>query len=764
MTYLVVAHFAAALVAIPVARRLGGKAFLLAAAVPAATALWSLTVLSRSASTTSPGEVHAWIKGLDVDLSFQAGGLSALMAFLIGGIGVLVFLYSYRYFDPAGPEVVRVCSLLLAFAGSMLGLVLADGFFTLFLFWEATSVTSFFLIGTEFKHAAARAAATQALLITGLGGIAMLVGFTIFGASTGIWHLSGVENAGSQTLTGLPAVALVLIATGCLAKSAQLPFGSWLPAAMAAPTPVSAFLHSATMVKAGVYLIARLSPVLGGGPWRALVIGSAGLTMVLAGWRALRQDDLKLLLAHSTVAQLGLLCFLFAMPDRRAWVAGVVLLLAHALSKAGLFMGVGIIDHSLHTRDISRLDRLASEMRGVAAVMSAGFACMAGVPLTLAFAGKERGLENLMEISPPWFYAAIGLMVVASALTAAYSTYALRGAFFTSAKGDVAVLGRRPSLGFVIPAGVLTFAGIAMALFAKAPEMLLGSAVKGATGKANFGIPVLPHVGSALVISLLALACGVGFGYFDRLRHFASKAALPFPLGQRVYEAINVGLIRFADRLAGVVQSGSLPIYVATITIVGMGLIAWYLAAIDIDLGALPLAGSVVELLLVAACGVLAAAMAVQRSRVTAVLLLGGVGYGLAAVFVVLGAPDLALTQVVIETLAVVVFLLVVKDQPAKFGRTRPVGSEVLKIAAAAFAGVVVFVLLAGSEGYRADHFVSAEIVEFSVADAGAQNVVNAILVDFRALDTMGEILVLTIAVIGAATLAGIETRRRGRA
>lgn len=764
MTYLVVAHFAAALVAIPVAKRLGAKAFLFAAAVPTATAIWSFTVLARPAATGPPAEVHAWITALNMDLSFRGGGLSALMALQIGGIGALVFVYSYRYFDSGAPEVVRVCSLLLAFAGSMLGLVLADGFFTLFLFWEATSVTSFFLIGTEFRQAAARAAATQALLITGLGGIAMLVGFTIFGATTGIWHLSGLADSGSQAVAGLPAVALVLIAAGCLAKSAQLPFGSWLPAAMAAPTPVSAFLHSATMVKAGVYLIARLSPVLGGGVWRAMVIGSAGLTMVLAGWRALRQDDLKLLLAHSTVAQLGLLCFLFAMPDRRAWTAGVVLLMAHALSKAGLFMGVGIIDHSMHTRDISRLDHLGAKLRGVAVVMFAGFACMAGVPLTLAFAGKEKGLEALTEMSASGFNAAAAVVLVATVLTAAYSTYALKGAFFSPAKGEAAVLDQRPRAAFVMPAAVLTFAGVAMALLTKLPEMLLAPVVESATGETGFGIPVLPHVGSVFVVSVLALAFGVGFGYLDRLRHIASKAALQFPLGQRVYEAINVGVIRLADRLAGIVQSGSLPLYVATITIAGMGLVAWHVASIDIDPGALPLAGSPIELFLVVTCGILAVAMAFQRSRVVAVLILGGVGYGLAGLFVVLGAPDLALTQVMIETLAVVVFLLVIKEQPAKFGRTRPSGSEVVKIAASAFAGVVVFALLAGSESYRADHFVSAEIMELSVTEAGAQNAVNAILVDFRALDTMGEILVLAIAVIGAATLAGVELARRRRA
>lgn len=764
MTYLIVAHIVAALVAIPVARRFGTKAFLVAAIVPAVTALWSITLLLRPVSARLPVEVISWIPALNVDFSLQAGGLSALMALLIGGIGVLVFIYSYRYFSPDGPEVVRLCPLLLAFSGSMLGLVLADGFFTLFLFWEATSVTSFFLIGTDFKQAVARAAATQALLITGLGGIAMLVGFTIFGASTGVWHLSALETYSSDAVTGLPAVALVLIAVGCMAKSAQVPFGSWLPAAMVAPTPVSAFLHSATMVKAGVYLIARLSPVLGGGIWRTVVLVSAGLTVVLAGWRALRQDDLKLLLAHSTVAQLGLLCFLFALPDKRAWAAGAVLLLAHALSKAGLFMGVGIIDHSVHTRDISRLDYLASKMRWVAVVMFAGFVCMAGIPPSLAFTGKEKGLEALLEMPSPMLYAFAAVVLFATMLTAAYSTYALKGAFFSPAKGEVAVLDKRPSAATLMPAAILTISGIAMAVLTKVPEILLGPAVESATGKVDFNIDVWPHAGSVLAISLSALAFGVGFGYSDRLRHLAFKAALPFPLGQRAYEAVNVGVIRFADRLAGTVQSGSLPLYVVTITISGMGLIVWHVAAIDIDPAALPLARSAVELLLVVACGVLAVAMALQESRVVAVVILGGVGYGVAALFVVLGAPDLALTQVVVETLAVVVFLLVIKEQPARFGRTRPLGSEFVKISAAVFAGAAVFAVLVGSENYRADRFVSAEILELSVPNAGARNAVNAILVDFRALDTVGEILVLAIAAIGAATLAGLELRRRGRA
>lgn len=764
LIWLVISHFIAAVLAVPLARKVGRSAFLLLAGVPAVTAIWGVTALLRSPGDAPMRESHQWISSLEVDLSFEASGLSILMAVLIGGIGAMIFVYSYRYFDSGNPALARICSLLLAFAGAMLGLVLADGFFTLLLFWEATSVTSFFLIGIDYGQASARAAARQALLMTALGGIALLVGLVLLGTSTGAWHLSTLVDRGVADGAGLPGVALALVAVGCLSKSAQAPFGSWLPAAMAAPTPISAYLHSATMVKAGVYLIARLSPILGLGWWRWIIVFSATASMILAGWRAMRQDDLKLLLAHSTIAQLGLLCFLFVVPVPSAQTAALIILVAHALTKAGLFMGVGIIDHAAHTREISRLDHLARNARSIALIMCMGLACMIGLPFTLAFAGKEKAIEALLHSPSRYSLAGVAALLTASALTAAYSTYALKGALFSSARGTPARLVKYRAASLTTPAMILTGVGIIFAIVTYVPNRFLSAAVLYAGEAVPVKVPLLPPVGIVLTLSLSALMVGSALGWVDSARRIAQRISLPFAAGQRAYESINVGLIRFADRLAGIFQSGSLPAYVATIVAAGMGLLVWHLLMSDLDMGAPELTASAVELMLVIACGILAMVIAMQRSRVVAILLLGGIGYGLGALFIVLGAPDLALTQVVVETLAVVVFLAVIRDQPATFGGYRFVSTEIPKIGIAVLGGMAVFLLLLISDGYKAAGHVSAEIAERSISEAGARNVVNAILVDFRALDTVGEIVVLAIAVIGAATLAGIGVLRRKRA
>ena len=336
-----------------VARAVGSRAGYVAALPPLAACVWALLRRSDTADGAAIGESTSWVPELGLELGLRFDGFSFLMVGLVAGIGVLVFAYAASYFSRDDPRIGRFTATLLVFAGAMFGLVLADNLLALFLFWELTSVTSFLLIGTDDQKVAARSGALQALLITGMGGLAMLLGFILLGETAGTYSMS--ELLADPPTGGVVDAALVLVIVGALTKSAQAPFHSWLPRAMNAPTPVSAYLHSATMVKAGVYLVARFSPAFAdAGPWRPLVIGCGLASMMIGGYRALRQFDIKLVLAYGTISQLGLMMALFGAGTPETTFAGCTLLIAHGLFKASLFMVVGIVDHQTHTRDLRR--------------------------------------------------------------------------------------------------------------------------------------------------------------------------------------------------------------------------------------------------------------------------------------------------------------------------------------------------------------------------------------------------------------------------
>ncbi|HSM66518.1 MAG TPA: proton-conducting transporter membrane subunit, partial [Ilumatobacteraceae bacterium] len=386
MILLLLAHLVAAIVCLAPGRRAARWALPVAAVVPAVTFGWLVSQAGAVLDGDTPTVEVEWIPQLALSISLRLDGFGLLMGLIVSGIGVLVLLYSMTYFGRRD-DLGRLAGLLVAFAGAMLGIVWADGLLTLFVFWELTSITSFLLIGFDDTNAGARAAATRAFLVTGAGGLAMMAGLiilTIVGDTTTISGL--LADPPSGTLTD---VALVLVLLGAFTKSAQFPFHFWLPGAMAAPTPVSAYLHSATMVKAGLVVVARFAPAFADeGPWRALVVGAGLASLAIGGIGAMRQQDAKLALAHGTVSQLGFLMVLLGLGTPATTYAGVAMLLAHALFKASLFLSVGVVDHEAGTRDMRRLRGLARALPVAAASIVVAAASMAAIPPTFGFVAK----------------------------------------------------------------------------------------------------------------------------------------------------------------------------------------------------------------------------------------------------------------------------------------------------------------------------------------------------------------------------------------
>jgi multicomponent Na+:H+ antiporter subunit A len=718
-------------------------------------------------------ESTPWVAGLGLGFDFRLDAFALLMVGLVSGIGVLIFLYAAAYFSDK-PQLNRFAASLVAFAGSMLGLVLADNVLLLFVFWELTSITSYLLIGFEDTKPEARAAALQAFLITGAGGLALLAGVILLGLSAGTYSFSEILAAAPDG----PVVAAGLLC--CLAaaftKSAQVPFHSWLPGAMAAPTPVSAYLHSATMVKAGVYLIARLAPSFAEvGLWRPLVLTVGATTMVVGGYRALRQIDLKLVLAYGTISQLGFMVVLLGVGLPGATFAGAALLLAHGAFKATLFMVVGIVDHQAHSRDLRRLTGLAGRMRLTFVVALVATASMAGLPPLLGFISKEAAFEELLHLDiGPSRTVVLATIVVGSVLTFAYSARFLWGTF---ARKPAAALHDPvapetvplPATAFVLPAALLAAFSLAMGLFPTPVSPFVGEAGVALDPELEPHALYLWHgFNAALGLSVLTYVLG-GALFLGRDRVEAMQARMPaWPTAQGGYQATVTFLTRtLADRVTAVVQNGSLPMYMAVILATVLVLPGATLATrASFPSNGLVLADHWLQLVVAVVVVTGAAAAVLSRRRFAAVLFLGGVGYGVGVLFLIQGAPDLALTQFLVETLAIVIFVLVLRHLPERFeARTWHIGQG-KRILLAGGVGVFVasFALVAAAArptGPDAPPPVSDTHIEQAYPEAHGRNVVNVILVDFRGFDTMGEIVVLTVAALGIVGLVRAARRER---
>ncbi|MFC5753770.1 Na+/H+ antiporter subunit A [Actinomadura rugatobispora] len=747
---LLAVHCAAAMLAPPLVRRVGRNAFLLLAPVPAAAAVWALPPWLHGAAPRA--ETLPWIPALQLDLALRADPLAWMMALIVGGVGALIVAYCARYFTGSEPGLPAFAGEFIAFAAVMLGLVLADDLILLYVFWELTTVFSYLLIGYDAERSTARRAATQAIVITTSGGLAMLVGLLILGGTAGTYRLSELlERPPEGTAV---SVALVLVLAGALSKSAIVPFGLWLPAAMAAPTPVSALLHAAAMVKAGVYLVARLSPAFSGAAvWRPAVLVLGTAAMVLAGWRALRETDLKLLLAYGTVSQLGFMTVLLGEGGRVAALAGFTILLAHALFKAALFLVVGIIDRCTGTRDLRELNGLARTAPWLCAVAIAAAASMAGIPATLGFAGKEAAYEAFIGGRP----VLLGFLVLGSAFTAAYSLRFVWGAFAGVGEPTPAT---RPGPLFLLPPALLAAGGVVLGLLASLMDAPLSREAAPFPG-GPYDYHLAPWHGLGEALQLTALSLGVGALLFLAGRSVARlQRQLTLFEPETVYRRAMQGLNDFALQVTGFVQRGSLPGYLVVILLTAVSLTGVVLlvespwptpAAWHLWDGLPQVAAAVLT--------VAAAAAAVRaRARAQTVVIAGASGYGVAVLFALQGAPDLALTQILMETASLIVFVLVLRGLPEDFPRTAPSFRRRLHVTVGALTGLLAATVTLLAVQARDAPPISTGYPDAAL-DAGGTNVVAMVLVDIRAWDTLGESAVVALAALGVTSM--IYARRR---
>ena len=769
MLAILFAHAVATALAPLLVYRWGRMAFYPLSLVPLGSLVWV------ALNWPGPGQARSievsWVPELSMDITLRFDALAAIISVLVLGIGALVLFYCADYFHHHdGHTEKRLPSFaaeLVAFAGAMFGLVVSDNMLVLYVFWELTTVLSFLLVGHYAERVTSRKAAVQALLVTTAGGLAMLVGIVVLGTISGTYLLSELIAAPPSGLAA--SVAVVLILVGALAKSAIVPMHFWLPGAMAAPTPVSAYLHAAAMVKAGVYLIARLTPGFADAPpWRPLVVTLGVVTVLLAGWRAVREYDLKLILAFGTVSQLGLMTVMVGAGGSDLMLAGLAVLCAHAMFKAALFMVVGVIDHATGTRDIRRLAWLGQRSRPLLIIAIGATASMAALPPFLGFVAKEADYETLLHsetLGPaaPFVLAAI---VIGSVFTTMYSLRFLWGAFARKGRPEpskrVANMHDPPNT-FLAPPALLAAAGLIFGLWPAPLDRALDTYADTVPGGQDYDLALWHGLGLPLLLSVLVLAIGTAV-FFGRARLPRTRLAyLPLGNADRIYDAVIRGADVLSVRLTGSTQRGSIPATQAVIlsTLAVVPIVVLALGARDRPEFALwgsPLQVIVGLLILAAAVGA-----TVMRNRLAAVLLVGVTGYGCGTIFAFHGAPDLALTQFLVETLMLVIFVLVLRALPAESDRTN-IGKHRLPRAALALAvGASVTTLAVFAMAARTGVPIAALLPDAAYYRGHGSNTVNVLLVDIRAWDTLGEVSVLLVAATGVASMV-FRHRRFGAA
>lgn len=750
MLLAVLSGFLAAAAAPVLHRLVRGALGWLLALVPLSLTVYFARFVPRVAAGETVHVVYEWVPSLGIEASFLLDGLSLLFALLISFAGVLVVIYAGGYLH-GHRDLGRFYAALLSFMAAMLGVVLSSNLVSLFIFWELTSLTSYFLIGFYHDKAKSRAAALQALLVTGSGGLALLAGFLLLGLAGGSLEVAELLSGGSVAGHPLYGAILALILAGAFTKSAQTPFHFWLPAAMEAPAPVSAYLHAATMVKAGVYLLARLSPVLGGtDAWYGWVSGVGLVTMVAGAYVALKQTHLKRILAYSTVSSLGILVFLLGIGTEAAVRAAMAYLLAHSLFKGALFLAAGAIDHGTGEADVTRLAGLMKPMRWTIAAALLAAVSMAGAPPALGFIAKE-GLLEAVRHAPQNALLFTAAAVVAAALTVtAALLVSLR-----PASGPLAPTPHEPheaGAAMLLGPAVLALGGLAVGLApGLAGRPLLGPAASAVLGR-NIEADLHLWHGFTFELLLSALALGAGAVLYQRWTAFRSRSEALDPTSRwglpQAYELGLASLNWIARAQTLLLQNGKLRLYLLTIlttmgVFVGLSLIRQRITF------AVEVADVYFHEACLAALTVAAAIVTVRSTgRLAAIAAMGVAGFAIAVLFLLFGAPDLAMTQFVIETLTVILFVLAFYRLPrfeSITGTPARVRDAVFSIAVG---GMVTALLLVATQ-FQFHPAISDYFGRASWLQAHGRNVVNVILVDFRAIDTFGEITVLAIAGIG---------------
>lgn len=698
----------------------------------------------------------SWVDTLDIQFTFLVDGLSLFFALLVTIFGLLIFLYAHRYMQDS-PQINRFAGYLLFFSGSMLGLVLSANLIGLFVFWELTSLSSFLLIGFNHKDEDSRRSARQALLITAGGGLALMAGFILLEIATGSgYNLTEILSRPEVVAnSGLQSAAIILIALGAITKSAQFPFHFWLPNAMAAPTPVSAYLHSATMVKAGVYLIFRLNPLFQEAAlWHHLLGATGALTMAWGALKALQQDDLKRILAYTTISALGILFMMVGLGGEAAVNAAMVYVLAHALYKCALFMTAGNIDHQTGTRRVSQLSDLSRKMPVTATTVALALASMAGVIPLLGFVGKELLYDALYYANDPMAMVYLALLFLAGALFTAVSVDILYNAFFKTGKLQDQPI-REGHLLLTLPPLLLAVASLLTGIV---PGLTIASLLKWSAANIHGFEPSMKlklwhGFNLVFLLSLATLLTSVGL-YL--LRNWLRQAKKPsWASAGFLYDQVIAGSESVAQYTTGEIQNGYLRKYIATVIVTFSILL---LAAMahgqlfpSLSAAALLEGLQIYELVILAFIILATGFLFRTRSKLIVTATFGIIGYSIALSYTLFSAPDVAITQFLAETLTLILLILIIHRLPSYTLKTSIARLKYLPMAIlfGTMMAVTAYMMLLQEK----DMGSKAYFLEQSIPKGKGQNAVNVILVDFRAFDTLGEITVLTVTMIGIIAL-----------
>jgi multicomponent K+:H+ antiporter subunit A len=777
----VTAHFMTLLTIILLPLLAGTTLALLAARYSRSASAWavagvtlcSLTLLLGFSDAVFSGQKIVsstpWMPELGIDFAFRLDGLGYLFALLILCVGLLIILYA-KYYLSEKDSMGKFYALLMMFMAAMLGIVLTENILLTFVFWELTSVSSFLLIGFWNHKAESRRGARMALIVTGGGGLAMLAGFLLLGHVAGSYELTKIFEA-REVVQASPLFfpILILILLGAFTKSAQFPFHFWLPQAMAAPTPVSAYLHSATMVKAGVFILARLYPVLGGTYDFEIIVSVVGLiTMAFAAYVAIFKHDLKGLLAYSTISHLGLIVFLIGLSSPLSAAAAVFHIINHATFKASLFMVAGIIDHECGTRDMRRLRGLFKFMPYTATLAMVAAASMAGVPLFNGFLSKEMFFVESLSLSHLGWFGDVAPYVVTfgGVCSVAYSARFVHNVFFNGTATDLPRTPHEPPRFMKIPVELLVvlciLVGVLPALTVAPLVFLAATDVFGGTIP-QYTIAIWHGFNLPLLMSAVALFGGLIFFWLLQKRFNLHLHAPKELNGHRIFIHALESLRAFARWITALLQNGSLQRYLALLIASVIALGAWPFIEYGYSTGDAPVTGfnPVAVMVWVIAVVAALAAVVMHRQRITAVILVGVVGLTTALTFAYFSAPDLALTQLSVEVVSTALLLMALALLPQVGPKESSNGRRMRDIALAVLAGVGVTALMWAVLTRPLESIAWYYLAE-SMPKGGGTNVVNVILVDFRGFDTFGEIIVLGIAAIGALSLMdGLKMDRK---
>jgi multicomponent Na+:H+ antiporter subunit A len=699
-----------------------------------------------------------WIPSLGITLSVAIDGLSLLFALIICGVGFFVSLYAADYLPPKA-ETGKFYIYLHSFLLAMLGLVVADNILVMFVFWELTTLISYLLIGFECQLETARQNARQALLVTGAGGLALLVGFLLLGNITNTYDLSQISlQSGIIKADPLYLAVLVMVFGGSFTKSAQFPFHFWLPNAMTAPTPISAFLHSATMVKAGIYLLARLHPILGGTQaWMGTLVLVGGITALLGSVLALQAIDLKRILAYTTIMALGILTMFLGGQTTPALTAAMTFLMVHSLYKCALFLVVGIIDHQTGTRMIDRLGGLLKLMPITAFATATAAFSMAGFPLFFGFIGKEIMYKGALTEDVFPVFATTAALVANSLMTAVAGLVTIRP--FLGAARKTPLIPREASWAMWLGP---VFMGSLGLIFGIVPDWigqwLIEPAVRAFhPSMEDIQLKLFHGINEPLLLSILTLSLGIVFYLFNQpLRHGIGHAVQKIPIRFEFIYIIGLDSIaKIAKIQTRLLQNGSLHRYLsviigAVVLGVGLPLVLRFTPPLFMKNFDASLPGGLLS-------GIIAAAVIVvvrARSRLLAISSLGVVGAGVAILFLMYGAPDVALTQLLVETLTVIVVSLILLRLPKlKARQPMPSMGKLCNGILAISIGALITALILAVNQTELNRAVTDFFEANSYIAAHGRNIVNVILVDFRSLDTLGEITVVALAGLAAYVL-----------